>query len=183
MCAGTFRIKWLDLNVIAVNVDSSIHSWNVSDSTAWVEMVQSETSSLMTMDVTVSKNPLQQLGMLFKQEFIAERYQACVVVETVMPQSPASAADLRCGDIVVAVDGKRITSMAQAARIIKGAGDKFTVRVERQLNLKAQSTESADKFIAKVGNFATSLGSSITMDNSNFRNLQCNMHECYHVFV
>jgi C-terminal processing protease CtpA/Prc len=113
-------------------------------------MVQSETSSLMTLDITVFKNPMQQLGILFKQEFIAERYQACVVVETVMPQSPAGVADLRCGDIVVAVDGKRITSMAQAARIIKGTGDKFTIRVERQLNLKAPPPESADK----VGNFA-----------------------------
>jgi len=155
VCAGAFRIKWLGLNVIAMNVDSSIHSWNISDSTAWVEMVQSETSSLMTLDITVFKNPLQQLGILFKQEFIAERYQACVVVETVMPLSPASAADLRCGDIVVAVDGKRITSMAQAARIIKGTGDKFTLRVERQLNLKAQPPESADKVFPKVGNFAT----------------------------
>jgi len=156
VCAGAFRIKWLHLNVIAVNVDNSIHSWNISDSAAWVEMVQSETSSLMTLDITVFKNPLQQLGILFKQEFIAERYQACVVVETVMPQSPASAADLRCGDIVVAVDGKRITSMAQAARIIKGTGDKFTIRVERHLNLKAQPLESADKIFPKVGDFATS---------------------------
>jgi hypothetical protein len=45
--------------------------------------------------------------------------------------------------------------MAQAARIIKGTGDKFAIRVERQLNLKAQPPESADKFFPKVGNFAT----------------------------
>jgi C-terminal processing protease CtpA/Prc len=156
MCADAFTIKWLGLNIMAVNADSFIHFWNISDSTAWVEMVQSETSSFMTLDIAVFKNPLQQLGILFKQEFVAERYQACVVVENVIPQSPASAADVRCGDIVVAVDGKRITSMAQAARIIKGTGDKFTIRVERQLNLKAQPPESADKDIAKVGNFAKS---------------------------
>jgi C-terminal processing protease CtpA/Prc len=141
---------------MTVNVDNCIHSWNISDSTAWVEMVQSETLSFMTLDLAVFKNPLQQLGILFKQEFIAERYQACIVVETVMPQSPASAADVRCGDIVVAVDGKRITSMAQAARIIKGTGDKFTIRVERKLNLKAQPPESADNDMPKVGNFAAS---------------------------
>ena len=154
VCAGVFRIKWLCLNVIAVNVDSSVHSWNISDSAAWVEMVQSETSSLVTLDITVFKNPLQQLGILFKQEFIAEHYQACVVVETVMPQSSASAADLRCGDIVVAVDGKRVTSMAQAARYIKRTGEMFIIRVERQPNLKSQPLENADKIFPKVGNFA-----------------------------
>lgn len=109
----------------------------------------------MTLDLTLIKNPLQQLGMVFKQEFVAERYQACVLVDTVLPQSPASAADVRHGDIVVAVDGKRITSMAQAARIIKGTGDKFTIRVERQLNLRVQPSERTDKDIMKVGSSAT----------------------------
>lgn len=118
-------------------------------------MVQSETSSFMTLDLTVIKNPLQQLGMVFKQEFVVERYQACVLVETVLPQSPASAADVRHGDIVVAVDGKRITSMAQAARIIKGTGDKFTIRVERQLNMRVQPSERTDKDIMKVGSSVT----------------------------
>jgi C-terminal processing protease CtpA/Prc len=118
-------------------------------------MVQSETSSFMTLDLTLIKNPLQQLGIMFKQEFVVERYQACVLVENVVPQSPANAADVRRGDIVVAVDGKRITSMAQAARIIKGTGDKFTIRVERQLNLRVQPSESIDKDIVKVGSYAT----------------------------
>jgi C-terminal processing protease CtpA/Prc len=118
---------------------------------AWVEMVQSETSSFVTLDLTLIKSPSQQLGMVFQQEFVVERYQACVVVETVLPQSPASAADVRHGDIVVAVDGKRITSVAQAAHIIKGTGDKFTIRIERQLNLRVQPSERTDKDIMKVG--------------------------------
>jgi C-terminal processing protease CtpA/Prc len=134
---------------LVLNV-SSVCLWDISDSTAWVEMVHSETSSFMTLDLTVIKNPLQQLGIVFKQEFIVERYQACVLVESVLPQSPASAADVRHGDIVVAVDGKRITSMAQAARIIKGTGDKFTMRVERQLNFRIQPPESTNKDGQKV---------------------------------
>jgi C-terminal processing protease CtpA/Prc len=118
-------------------------------------MVQSETTSFMTLDLTLIKNPLQQLGITFKQEFVVERYQACVLVDAVLPQSTASAADVRRGDIVLAVDGKRITSMTQAARIIKGTGDKFTVRVERQLNLRVQPSVSTDKGIMKFGNFVT----------------------------
>jgi len=167
-----------------LNVSPSICYWHISDSTAWVEMVQSETSSFMTLDLTVIKNPLQQLGIVFKQEFIVERYQACVLVETVLPQSPASAADVRHGDIVVAVDGKRISSMAQAARIIKGTGDKFTIRVERQLNLRFQPPESTDKDVPKVGSPATGTClhavNSHTSDNSNFMSHHCNMHKYYH---
>ena len=82
-----------------------------------------------------------------------ERYQACVLVDTVMPQSPASLADVRSGDIVLAIDGKRITSMAQAARFLKATGDKFTMRVERQLSLKIKPAESTDKVSIKVNIF------------------------------
>ena len=117
-------------------------------------MVQSETSSFMTLDLVVTKNSTSQnLGLLFKQEFIVERYQACVLVDTVMPQSPASLADVRSGDIVLAIDGKRITSMAQAARFLKATGDKFTMRVERQLSLKIKPAESTDKVSIKVNIF------------------------------
>ncbi|PNF14527.1 hypothetical protein B7P43_G15458 [Cryptotermes secundus] len=147
---GTLQVTVIEVTrLMADLVEGDIYCSLAVDSTAWVEMVQSETSSFMTLDLTLIKNPFQQLGMVFKQEFVAERYQACVLVDTVLPQSPASAADVRHGDIVVAVDGKRITSMAQAARIIKGTGDKFTIRVERQLNLRVQPSERTDKDIMK----------------------------------
>jgi len=46
-----------------------------SDDTAWVEMVQSDTATYMTLDVTINKLPNQQLGVSFKQEFVADLYQ------------------------------------------------------------------------------------------------------------
>ncbi|XP_021925331.1 PDZ domain-containing protein 8 isoform X2 [Zootermopsis nevadensis] len=143
---GNLQVTVIEVTrLMADLVVGDIYCSLAADSTAWVEMVQSETSSFITLDLTVVKNPLQQLGIVFKQEFIVERYQACVLVESVLPQSPASAADVRQGDIVVAVDGKRVTSMAQAARFIKGTGDKFTMRVERQLNFRIQHPESTHK--------------------------------------
>ncbi|XP_069677414.1 PDZ domain-containing protein 8 isoform X2 [Periplaneta americana] len=159
---GALQVTVIEVTRLMGNlIEGDIYCSLAVDSTAWVEMVQSETSSFVTLDLTVIKNASQQLGIVFKQEFIVERYQACVLVETVLPQSPASAADVRNGDIVIAVDGKRITSMAQAARIIKGTGDKFTIRVERQLNLRVQSFENVDKDISKD---ETELGVSSNAD-------------------
>ena len=38
-------------------------------------MVQSDTATYMTLDVTINKLPNQQLGVSFKQEFVADLYQ------------------------------------------------------------------------------------------------------------
>ena len=45
------------------------------DSTAWVELSQSDNVNYMTVDLLITKNSSQQLGIIFKQEFLAERYQ------------------------------------------------------------------------------------------------------------
>jgi len=42
-----------------------------------------------------------------------------VFVETIIPNSPADLAGLQQGDVIVSVDGQRIDSLKQAAKIIK----------------------------------------------------------------
>lgn len=46
-----------------------------TDRTAWVEMIHSDTATYMTLDVSIVKSPNQQLGIVFRQEFVADRYQ------------------------------------------------------------------------------------------------------------
>jgi len=43
--------------------------------------------------------------------------------------------DLRAGDLLVAVDGRKVSSVTQTAKFINRAGDKFTLRIERRLCL------------------------------------------------
>lgn len=69
-------------------------------------------------------------------------FQACVVVDTVLPGSPASSSDVQPGDLLMAVDGKRIASIAQAAKCMKGAGDKYTLRLERKIACSSPPSNS-----------------------------------------
>lgn len=96
-------------------------------------MLHSDNARYVSLEIPIFRDGSQQLGLIFRQEFISERYQDCVVVEVVAPLSPAASADVRRGDILVSIDNKRITSLSQAARILKTAGDRFTLRVERRV--------------------------------------------------
>ncbi|XP_046670278.1 PDZ domain-containing protein 8-like isoform X2 [Homalodisca vitripennis] len=101
------------------------------DSMAWVEMVHSETGSYLTVDVSVLKQG-NSLGVHFKQEFVADKYQVCFVVESV---APYVVAEVRPGDILVAIDGKKVTSLTQISKCTKQAGDRVPLRLERRLKI------------------------------------------------
>jgi S1-C subfamily serine protease len=55
------------------------------------------------------------------------------VVTRVDPKSPATDADLRVGDVIRNVNGKKVNTAEEAQRILFGAevGDKVTLDVER----------------------------------------------------
>jgi len=56
-----------------------------------------------------------------------------LVVTRVEPQSPATAADLRVGDVIRSVNGKPVNTAEEAQRVLFGAevGDKVTLDLER----------------------------------------------------
>lgn len=77
------------------------------DATPWVYLIQYGNVPYMILDLIISKTNSHQLGVVFKQEIIPEIGQNCVIVETIVSGSPASIAEMRKGDILVAVDGKK----------------------------------------------------------------------------
>ncbi|CAH1402067.1 unnamed protein product [Nezara viridula] len=102
------------------------------DSSAWIELTHSGTASYLTVDVSVTKQPGPHIGINFKQEFISDKYQVGVVVESV---SNPLCQDLKSGDIVVMVEGKNVQSLSALNKIIKQCQNKVTLRVERKLKL------------------------------------------------
>lgn len=103
------------------------------DSTPWVYLMQYGGVPYMVLDLIISKTGSQQLGVVFKQEIVPEIGQMCVIVETIVSGSPAAIAEMKKGDILVAVDGKRVSSMNQVAKFVKSAVQRrFIIRVERR---------------------------------------------------
>ena len=103
------------------------------DSTPWVCLTQYGGVPYMVLDLIISKISSQQLGVVFKQEMVPEIGQNCVLVETIVAGSPASIAEMKRGDILVAVNGKRVSNMNQVAKLVKSATQRrFIIRVERK---------------------------------------------------
>lgn len=115
------------------------------DSTPWIYLTQYSGVPYMVLDLIISKTSSQQLGVVFKQEVVPEIGQMCVLVETIVAGSPAAIAEMRKGDILAAVDGKKVSSMNQVAKFVKSAVQRrFIIRVERRYS-KTDSSERGQK--------------------------------------
>ncbi|XP_046399757.1 PDZ domain-containing protein 8 isoform X2 [Ischnura elegans] len=105
-----------------------------------VSLKPSISQSHQPSQIKVSQQPL---GLVFRPIHPEKRTSsstgsdlrrslAVVVIDSVTPGSPCALAGVHPGDALISIDGKKITSLSQAARIIKNAGESFTMRVERK---------------------------------------------------
>ncbi|XP_051154052.1 PDZ domain-containing protein 8 isoform X4 [Leptopilina boulardi] len=127
------EVSRLNLDPTAIPMDNEIYCTMSVDSTPWVYLTQYSGVPYMVLDLIISKLSSQQLGVVFKQENIVEIGQNCVLVETIVAGSPAFIAEMKRGDILVAVNGKRVSNMNQVAKLVKSATQRrFIIRVERK---------------------------------------------------
>ncbi|XP_064609590.1 PDZ domain-containing protein 8-like [Liolophura sinensis] len=106
----------------------------------WVDMMRIR-KTFVVHDVEIVRSPGQAIGLLFKEDFLLERYESVVVIEAVSPDGPAAFVDVRKNDILVAVGGQKVTSQKQAAKLLKNAGERFTIRVERVVRNKSSDVD------------------------------------------
>lgn len=153
------EISRLNLAPIIFNSEDSMSQIEVYctisvDYTPWIYLTQYSGVPYMVLDLIICKTGSQQLGVVFKQEVVPEIGQICVLVETIVFGSPAAIAEMRKGDILVAVDGKKVSSMNQVAKFIKSAVQRrFIIRVERRY-LKADSNEKRQRTDSEKTSFA-----------------------------
>lgn len=94
---------------------------------AWVTARQhDDKSTVCVLDIEIHKAKNQQIGIVFKQ------LEQAVMVDAVIPNTPAMKAQLRKGDMLVSIEGKKIASMSSIAKIVKGLNRPvFVLRIER----------------------------------------------------
>ncbi|PBC30623.1 PDZ domain-containing protein [Apis cerana cerana] len=95
--------------------------------------------------ISIDSTPWQ-LGVVFKQEFVPEIGHTCVLVETIIVGSPAAIAEMKKGDILIAVDDldkQTNTPSAEDSKI------KFETQIKFS-DLKDYENEIADKL--EMGN-------------------------------
>lgn len=83
-------------------------------------------SIVVVLDAEIHKAKNQQIGLIFKQS------DQVVLVETVIPNTPAIKANICKGDVLVSIEGKKVSNINHIAKIVKGLNRPvFTMRIER----------------------------------------------------
>ncbi|XP_076549317.1 PDZ domain containing 8 isoform X1 [Osmia lignaria lignaria] len=131
------EVSRLNLGVNTLNAEDKsqveVYCTMSVDSTPWVYLTQYTGVPYMVLDLIISKVSSQQLGVVFKQEIVPEIGHVCVLVETIITGSPAAIAEMKKGDVLVAVDGKKVSNMNQVGKLVKSAVQRrFIIRVERK---------------------------------------------------
>lgn len=93
----------------------------------WVTARQHDDKNIViVLDVEIHKAKNQQIGIVFKQT------DQMVLVETVIPNTPAMKANISNGDVLISIEGKKISNINHIAKIVKGLNRPvFTMRIER----------------------------------------------------
>lgn len=93
----------------------------------WVSARQHDDRTLIiSSDIDIHKAKNQQIGIVFKQA------DQAVIVDNVLPNTPAARANLVKGDVLISIEGKKVSHINHVAKIIKSLNRlMFVVRIER----------------------------------------------------
>lgn len=94
----------------------------------FIEAHQRDSSHvLISLDVFIHKAKNQQIGIVFKQNG-----SQAVHIESVLPNTPACKSNLQAGDVLMAIEGKPVTTIQQIAKVVKTLqATVFSLRIER----------------------------------------------------
>ncbi|XP_073969066.1 PDZ domain containing 8 isoform X2 [Rhodnius prolixus] len=118
------------------------------DNTAWIELIQTGSTSYLTVDISIMKQQGQHLGIQFKQEFVPDKYQVCVIVDSIQN---SAVADLKEGDIIVMADGKSVSSLPVLHKILKQGPNKIVLRIERKMKSIIQDDKISNETVEQFG--------------------------------
>ncbi|XP_073831367.1 PDZ domain-containing protein 8-like isoform X1 [Musca autumnalis] len=126
---GTLEVKISEISRLMCPTHlTDIYCTITMASLAFVEAWQQDDRHVkVSLDVEIHKAKNQQIGIIFKQSAVD-----CVEIEAVLPNTPACKSNLKVGDILLAIEGKRVSSIQQVAKIIKSLqANVFCLRIDR----------------------------------------------------
>lgn len=94
---------------------------------AWITAQQLDDQNLViTMDIEIHKAKNQQIGIIFKQT-------DQVIIENILPNTPAAVAKIKRGDVLISIEGSRkLNHINHVAKLLKSLNKTvLTLRVER----------------------------------------------------
>lgn len=152
----------------------------------WVQAKQKNNESIIiSIDLEIHKAKNQQIGIVFKQN------DQLVIIEAIIPNTPAAKANIKKNDILQSIEGKRVTHINSVAKIIKSLNrNKFILRIERTVSGLIKNDAILDDLIDEYEDFndfnisfsknsdSVQIGSSSTTTASVAKLTRINSKEC-----
>ncbi|KAM4636163.1 PDZ domain-containing protein 8 [Discoglossus pictus] len=143
LAEGRLKVSLIDCGRLLIfgsyDQEMPIHCTLELGSSPWKEKTR---SSIKTAELI--KGSSQSLGLIMVQARDGDIGHVCV--ESVTPNSPAAAAELKKGDRLIAIGGIKVTSSVQASKLIKQAGDRVLVFYERPVGQNQYSGGLQENF-------------------------------------
>lgn len=93
----------------------------------WITAQQYDDNSILcSFDIEIHRAKNQQIGIVFKQ------IRETILIDTILPNTPAMKADLYKDDVLVSIEGKKVQNINHITKILKSINrPAFTLRIER----------------------------------------------------
>lgn len=128
---GQLELTCIELTRLSAPADIiNVYCTLTLDSLPWICIQCRDGIYYTVLELTITKvRQQQQLGVIFKQE------SSLVVVDVVTPQTPASKAGLKPGDVILAIENKSVLNVTQIGKLFKSVSAvNISIRVERIVN-------------------------------------------------
>ena len=102
------------------------------------------------VDIVVNKvgsgsGPSPSIGLCLKRKFIPSKYGLYIYVESILPGSLMQRADIRKGDLLIAVDGTPVKTSTHAGEIFKDCPDgEISLTLERKSIKRNSQSKPSD---------------------------------------
>lgn len=92
----------------------------------WISLYKKDNATYMVLELILTKLRQAQIGVIFKQE------TGIVTIDSITPSSPGARSGLKQGDVILAIEGKIVTTVQQISKFLKQlTHSNITFRVER----------------------------------------------------
>lgn len=126
--SGSFEVRLRNITRLSYpSYINQVYATMTLSRYAWVTAQQNDDQNLsISLDIEIHKAKNQQIGIVFKQ--LTEQ----VLIENILPNTPAALAKLKCGDVLISIEGRKLNHISQVAKLLKSLNKTvLTLRVLR----------------------------------------------------
>lgn len=149
--SGSFEVRLRNITRLSYpSYINQVYATMTMSRYAWVTAQQNDDQNLtISLDIEIHKAKNQQIGIVFKQ---TEQ----VLVESILPNTPAALAKLKCGDVLISIEGRKLNHISQVAKLLKSLNKTvLTLRVLRVVPGVLKNDALAEDFADVYEDFNT----------------------------